>query len=186
MPQNTNGPADTTNTDATNTNVDAAAVEVDATNDEVNGDKNSVDYWKQHARRWENQSKANLARITETEEAAKKWKEHTDSQKSEQEKLQEELAAARLEAQEFKSSLLKREVAEATGIKPEATKFLKGSTKEELEESAKELLEIFGAADSADKTNAPRTPQPLRNQGVVGGDRPKTDREKFIEAMERA
>lgn len=108
--------------------------------------------WKAEARKWENRAKAD-------HDAAKRWREFEQSQKSDVEKMADELARFKAEASEASSKLLKFEVASQKGIPAEALDLLNGSTREELESAADKLLSLI-----ADQSK-PTTPKPDANQG---------------------
>lgn len=95
--------------------------------------------WKKEARKWEARAKEALT----FKEAADKWREYELSQKSEHEKLAEELARVQAEASQASATLLRYEIAAEKGITGEATKLLKGSTREELEAEAELLLSLI-------------------------------------------
>lgn len=92
--------------------------------------------WKSEARKWETRAKAD-------HDAALKWREYETSQKTEHEKLADELARVQAEASQASATLLRYEIAAEKGITGEATKLLKGSTREELESEAELLLSLI-------------------------------------------
>ncbi|CAB4152576.1 hypothetical protein UFOVP609_16 [uncultured Caudovirales phage] len=108
--------------------------------------------WKAEARKWETRAKAD-------HEAANQWREFETNQKSEVEKMADELARFKAEASESSTKLLKFEVASQKGIPAEAMELLNGSTREELERAADKLLSLI-----ADQSK-PNTPKPDLNQG---------------------
>ncbi len=108
--------------------------------------------WKSEARKWESRAKAD-------HEAAKKWREFELSQKSDVEKMSDELNRYKAEASEASTKLLKFEVATQKGIPAEALDLLTGSSREELESAADKLLSLI-----ADQSK-PTTPKPDVNQG---------------------
>jgi hypothetical protein len=108
--------------------------------------------WKAEARKWEARAKAD-------HEAANQWREFETSQKSEVEKMADELARFKAEASESSTKLLKFEIASQKGIPAEALDLLNGSTRQELESSADKLLSLI-----ADQSK-PNTPKPDLNQG---------------------
>lgn len=108
--------------------------------------------WKAEARKWEARAKAD-------HELAQKWREYEDTQKSDHEKLADELARAKEEAARASSELLRLKIASEKGITGDATKLLKGSTQEELEAEADLLLSLI-----ADQSK-PKAPKPDENQG---------------------
>lgn len=111
----------------------------------------SVD-WKAEARKWEARAKAD-------HEVAQKWREYEQSQKSEHEKLAEELARAKAEASQASATLLRYEIAAEKGIPNAALDLLTGSTREELAANADKLLSLI-----ADQSK-PKSPLPDENQG---------------------
>lgn len=108
--------------------------------------------WKAEARKWEARAKAD-------HELANKWREYEDTQKSEHEKLADELARTKAEASQAAAELLRLKIAAEKGITGDATKLLKGSTQEELEAEADLLLSLI-----ADQSK-PKSPKPDENQG---------------------
>lgn len=111
--------------------------------------------WKAEARKWENRAKASKA---DSDDAAK-WREYEASLKPAQERLAEELAATKAEADEARAALLRYEIANSKGISGDATKLLKGKTAEELEAEADLLLSLIA------NQSKPKTPLPDENQG---------------------
>lgn len=108
--------------------------------------------WKAEARKWETRAKAD-------HDAAKAWREYELSQKSEHEKLAEQLAAAQAEASQASTTLLRYQIAAEKGIPNDALDLLVGSTREELQTAADKLLSLI-----ADQSR-PKTPTPDMNQG---------------------
>ena len=92
--------------------------------------------WKAEARKWE-------ARAKENKDAASKLKELEDAQKTEQERLTEKLNATETRAKEAELKAARLEVATEKGLPKTSVKFLTGTTPEELEASADELLELI-------------------------------------------
>jgi superfamily II RNA helicase len=108
--------------------------------------------WKEQARKWETRAKAD-------HDAANKWREYEASQKTEHEKLAEELARAKDEALAASAELTRLKVAASKGITGEAIKLLKGSTPEELEAEADLLLSLIA------EQSKPKGPKPDELQG---------------------
>lgn len=108
--------------------------------------------WKAEARKWEARAKAD-------HEVANKWREYEASQKTEHEKLADELARERAEAAQAKAELLRLRIASEKGITGDATKLLKGSTEDELNAEADLLLSLI-----ADQSK-PKGPKPDEHQG---------------------
>lgn len=106
--------------------------------------------WKAEARKWEQRAKENRAKAKELEGKAAKYDEFEDAQKSEVEKLQARLEKAEREAAEYQTAALRNEVAAAKGV---PANLLHGSSREELEAHADELISFRG-----EQKNAPSSP----------------------------
>lgn len=106
--------------------------------------------WKAQARKHEERAKANF-------EDAQKWREYLESQKSEDEKREEELARTRLELEELRSASIKKDIALEKAIPTTLLKYLTGTTREELEAQADELLSVI--AESAKPNSKPNPEQ---------------------------
>ena len=119
--------------------------------------EDSVEYWKSRARAWEKQSKEN-------KDAALKWAEYQESQKTVEEKRAEELASIQRELEAERAERIRLEIATERGITGEALKLLDGSTREEIEAKADALLEIIAAQS---KPNAPK-PDPSQGRAANG------------------
>jgi hypothetical protein len=107
--------------------------------------------WKAEARKWETRAKSDF-------DAANKWREYENSLKPEQERVQEELAAVKAEAEAAKIALMRYEVATSKNLSSDALDLLTGNTKEELEAKADALLSLI------DKSVKPKV-QPNPEQG---------------------
>ena len=107
--------------------------------------------WKAMARKWEAQAKANKT-------AAEKLAELEEANKTAEQKAAERLAAAEKRAAELEDKALRAEVAAEKGV---PAKFLTGSTREELEASADELIAFRGE-------QKPSAPKPDPSQGAKG------------------
>jgi hypothetical protein len=134
-----------------------APTETEATTQETNAEPqgNAEIDWKAQARKWEARAKEALT----FKDEAEKWREYESSQKSEHEKLAEELARAKAEASEASARLTRYEVAAQKGIPAEALDLLAGATREDLEAAAEKLLALIA------NQSKPKTPQPDSNQG---------------------
>lgn len=96
--------------------------------------------WKALARKHEEQSKANA-------DKARRFDELEESQKTELEKAADRAAKAEAKAAELQAAVLRSEVAE---VKKVPAALLKGSTREELEAHADELLAFKGQVPPPD------------------------------------
>lgn len=111
--------------------------------------------WKAEARKWEKRAKDASA----DRELAAKWREYEAAQKPAQERMAEELATTKHEAESARVALLRYEVAAEKNIPSEAIRLLNGSTREELEEAADALVALMATQLK------PRTPVPDESQG---------------------
>lgn len=133
--------------------------------------------WKAEARKWEQRAKENTA-------AAKRLQEIEDQNKTEAERNAERLSAAEKRAQEAEAKVLKRDVADAKGLTPAQAKYLTGTTQEELEASADQILEDFPAAKPGPTPQ--RKPQERLRGGVDPEETPEeTDPDKLAAAISR-
>jgi hypothetical protein len=123
--------------------------------EEPQGSTQSDTDWKAESRKWEARAKAAKSDV----EAAQKWREYETSQKTEFEKLAENLTVAQAEAAQAKAELTRLKVAAEKGIPAEALQLLKGSSEEELAAEADLLLSLIA------NQSKPKTPQPDANQG---------------------
>lgn len=106
--------------------------------------------------KWKALARKNEARAKENAEKARKFDEVEDANKSELQRLQDQLAAAQKAAQEAESGRLRASIAAKHGV-PES--LLSGGDEESLEASAVALLEFRGVQ--------PKAPSP-DGQGKVG------------------
>lgn len=157
---------DTTNAE---TNPETPVDNVDETvTDEVTTDaaEQKEVNWQAEAEKLKAESRKHEARAKENFEYAKKWKELEDSQKSESEKLNEKLAALEAENAKMKTEALINAVASEKNIPSKALKLLTGSTREELEASADEILSII--SESAQPTKPLPNPEQGKPAGTSG------------------
>lgn len=134
--------------------------------------------WKAESRKWEKRAKDNA-------DAAKRLAEIEDAKKSEQDKLNEQLEAARREGTEAKTTALKMDVAldkapEGMPLKQvrKLAKRLTGSTREELEPDADELFAEFKQSGSSNGRPAEKlTKVPIGTNGA-----PTTDMNEWMRA----
>lgn len=139
--------------------------------------------WKSLARKHEDQAKANAA-------AAQKLAAAEDAEKSEIDKAKERAAAAEKKAADAELRAARLEVAAAKGLSPAMAKRLVGSTVEELEADAAELLKEFkpagGEGDKGGGTPSGRPREALKAGATPGGSQPEeTDPKKLAEKIPR-
>jgi hypothetical protein len=94
--------------------------------------------------------RAKFSDYSDLKSKAAKFDELDQASKSEQERLTERLAAAEARAAEIEGRALRLEVAAENGLTPAQAKRLVGSTREELEADAEELLATFQPTKSED------------------------------------
>lgn len=131
--------------------------------------------WKKHARTWEQRAKENA-------DAAKKLKELEDSNKSELTKAQEAQQAEAMKASAAELRALRAEVALEKGLSSTLAKRLQGSSRDEIEADADDLLAEFGTKDGKGPASKPK--ERLRG----GGDpteEPPEDPRKLAERIPR-
>lgn len=87
----------------------------------------------------------NAAARKRAQEAEQRAKEFEDRDKTEMEKAADRAQQAETRAQDAETRLLRHEIAAAKGVPARLVKYLTGSTREEMEASAGELLEDLGA-----------------------------------------
>lgn len=120
---------------------EAPAAEVTPTPDKAEKDwQAEAEKWKSFARKHEDIAKANA-------EKAKRFDEFEESQKSEQQKLADKLAAAEARAAELEAAKLRAEVAAEKGV---PANLLTGSTEDELRAAADALLAFRGEKPKPD------------------------------------
>jgi hypothetical protein len=107
---------------------------------------------------------ANKAEIKALRAKAKRLDEIEESTKTEAQRLADQLAAETSRADTAEAAMLRYVVATEKNIPGNAVKFLTGVTRDEIEASAKDVLDLIGDAGK------PRPPQPDPNQGRVGPD----------------
>jgi hypothetical protein len=121
-----------------------------------------------------------------------KLKEIEDKDKSEVDKLRDELNTVKADRDEHAAKLLRLEVGAAKGLTPAQSKRLVGSTREDLEADADELLEAFKSADddegkSSDGRKPPSgKPSPsMRTERDTDEEADETDPRKLAAAIPR-
>ena len=121
------------------------------------------------------------AKVRELEPLAKKARDLEDANKTEVEKAAERLTAAEQRAQEAELRALRLEVAADKGLTPAQARRLVGTSKEELEADADELLDTFGArSDDGERPPTPRRPvEKLRPGAAPAGEPEETDPRKL-------
>ncbi len=119
--------------------------------------------WKSLSRTWEKRAKENA-------EAAARLAEIENANKTEAQKQAEALEVARQEAAQATAQVLRYEVATDKGVPPSLVRFLTGTTREEVEDSAQALLDAIPGAPGS----PPRAPSEAAQSiaAVVGQSKP--------------
>lgn len=161
--------------DKTSTEDDATQND-DATDDAVDF-KAEAEKWKALARKHERQAKENSS-------AAKRLKELEDADKTESQKAAERAEAAEKRAAEAEQRAIRLEIAAAKGLTPAQAKRLVGSTAEELEADADELLATFKTADTdgPSDTEKPGKPKERLRPGAAPDVEPEDNDPKSLAA----
>lgn len=121
----------------------------------------------------------------ERDALAARLQEFEDRDKSEAQKLTERAEAAERRATETESRALRLEIAAEKGLTPAQAKRLVGSTREELEADAADLLDTF--KPKGDDTDAVVTSLDLGARGKpTATGTPEADFEKFINGALKA
>lgn len=125
------------------------------------GETSDTTDWKAEARKWEKRAKD----AQSLKDAADKWNEYEAQLKPVQERLADELAATKAEAESARTALMRFEIAAEKQIPGDAIKLLNGSSREELEEAADALLALIA------NQSKPKSPKPDLSQGkpATGG-----------------
>lgn len=126
------------------------------------------------------------ARMKELEEKANKFDELENANKSEQQRATEAREAAEKRAIAAEQRALRLEIAAEKGLSPAQAKRLVGSSREELEADADELLETFGTAPTP-ADSIPRRPNERLRPGGAGTPAPpeETDPRKLAAKVPR-
>jgi hypothetical protein len=139
-----------------------------------------IDAMRKALKKANEEAKNHRLKLKELEPLAAKAAELEEAQKSETEKLTERLSASEKRAVEAELRAARLEVAAAKGLNPQQAKYLTGTTPEELEQAAEELIELFTAGDPA--PSLPGKPKPR----LRGGSQPSSEPEMTPEEMARA
>lgn len=126
---------------------------------------------------------ARRAAEKQAKELADRLREIEDRDKSDQEKAAEKVAAAEKAAADAEQRALRAEVAMAKGLTAAQAKRLVGSTAEELEADADEILEAFPAKPAVQMTRKPV--EALRGGGDPTEEPEETDPRKLAEFVPR-
>lgn len=119
----------------------------------------------------------------EAETLRHKLKEYEDAEKSEQGKLNERVSTAEKRADDAEARALRLEVASEKSLTKAQAKRLVGSTQEELEADADELLETFGVKKSEDDGKESRRPKEKLHSGASAKEEPEQSPDELADAV---
>lgn len=140
-----------------------------------------VEKWKALSRKNEEQAKANA-------DAAKRLAELEESQKTDQQKLADTNKALEERARKAELDSCRMRVAIRKGLTEAQVKRLLGTTEEELEADADELLEAFKSGAEPEAATPPAAggrPKEKLRPGAVAAAEPDPDPEKVLNAIPR-
>lgn len=129
--------------------------------------------WKTKAREWEKRAKANA-------DAAKRLQQIEDANKTEAQRAADELARLRADADDARSQLLRHEVAADLGVPPKLVRFLTGTAREDVEASARDLLEAIRSEPAA---APPARPTESVRRVTNGGPPATQDAEQWFRSL---
>lgn len=131
----------------------------------------------------ESERKARREAEKQLQEIQSQLKELRDRDKSESEKFADRVAAAEKRASDAEAALTRLEVALDKGLTKTQARRLVGSTVEELEADAEDLLSSFKG--DAEKPPAPNKPTETLRGGGDPTSEPSVDIRKVVEAIPR-
>jgi len=145
--------------------------------------------WKAEAEKYKALSRKHEARAKENYDKAKRLDELEEANKTETQKLADKATEAEKRAAAAEAKATKYEVAAELGIQPKHMKYLHGATKEEIEESAKGILEdfpeIYDAKPDTDAGKPTRPKERLRPGAAPSEEPEETDPRKLAADLPR-
>lgn len=132
-----------------------------------------VDKWKRQSRTQEDKNKALQKELDEL-------KSKSDGEKSDVDKLKERLDKAETDLQKTQLDALRLRIASRKGLSEAQAKRLQGTTEEELEEDADDILEHFKPAGKSGEGDDDADDDRARGRG---NDRQQNNRERPREAL---
>lgn len=123
--------------------------------------------------------KARAAAEKRAKELDARVKEFEDKDKTEAQKAADAKAAADKRAEDAEARALRLEIAFEKGLTPKQAKRLTGSTREELEADADELLEVFKPSDDPKRPPSTRPRERLRGGADPDEEPEETDPAKL-------
>lgn len=148
-----------------------------------NGSSSEEKDWKAEAEKWKSFARKHETELTKAQKAIKAIE---DKEKSEAQRLAEQLAEREVELETLKVGAVRREAAEATGLPANFIKFISGATPEEALEQAKELAKALNVAAGNSNEGQQQAPPPtdFRQGARRDGSKPRTQTpDDIIRAM---
>lgn len=96
---------------------------------------------KREIKKLRRENAAKRTKAKEVEEAAQKWQQHVDSQKTELEKITEENSSLKQENRKLMVQLAQRDLAAEFDLDPDLAEFIVGEDLDEMREKAQKLAE---------------------------------------------
>jgi DNA repair exonuclease SbcCD ATPase subunit len=158
---------------------------VEAGDDGLDSEEFDVDRAKAKIRKANSEAKNLRERVKQLEAAESKLREIEDSEKSELQRLQEQLADAEKRAGTAQMESLRLQVAHDKGLTPSQARRLSGSTLEELEADADELLELFARPSQEDTPRVPSRPRPRLTDDTPSNEETRTPDQLASEVMRK-
>lgn len=145
--------------------------------------------WKAEAEKYKALSRKHEARAKENYEKAKRLDELEEANKTETQRLADKATEAEKRAAAAEAKATKYEVAAELGIQPKHMKYLHGATKEEIEESAKGILEdfpeIYADSDTDHGTPKPTRPKERLRPGAAPDEEPEESADAIAARIRR-
>ena len=140
----------------------------DSDDDSDDSDEELGERGKRALDRMKQERKRLRAELAEAKKIAKKWE---DSQKTEAQRLADNAKEHSTRAEKAERKLARLEIAMEKGLTAKQAARLQGDTREELEQDADELLELF-------RVRAEKQPSRKPKEKLSGGGDPDTEREE--------
>lgn len=153
--------------------------------DGIDGEEFDADRAKSKIRKANSEAKNLRQRVKELEQAELKLREIEDGEKSELQRLQEQLQDAEKRAGTAQMESLRLQVAHDKGLSPSQARRLSGSTLEELEADAEELLELFARPSQEDTPRVPSRPKPRLTDDTPSNEETRSPNDIASEVMKR-
>lgn len=165
---------------------EAAGAGDDSPDDGGDDDEEPVARLRRQARHHESENRRLKAELEKARKAEERLQEIENAQKSEAERAAEEREAAKREAAEARLELARTRVALRKGLTESQARRLQGTTEEELEADADELLKDLRPVDDDEGDDLPRRPRErLRSPSRPERDVEETDPRKLAASLPR-